>query len=179
MKEKLKGILNDKNLDMILITDPYSLRYYTGFRGGEGTAVVTSHRNVLIVDSRYTEAAEKESDFEVIEYNLKNPMKSILSDIANKENVATIGFEDQSIIYSTLHRYIGFFNSSEGLTKQPEFMPLGDALIIPRQIKTYESRSGNNHIAESQFLGFCYALLDAADGSHLATEAHLSSHAPT
>ena len=138
MKDKLKGILNDKNLDMILITDPYSLRYYTGFRGGEGTAVVTSHRNVLIVDSRYTEAAEKESDFEVIEYNLKNPMKSILSDIASKENVATIGFEDQSIIYSTLHRYIGFFNSSEGLTKQPEFMPLGDALMIPRQIKTPE-----------------------------------------
>ena len=64
-RELLKGIMEAAEVDGILINDPYSLRYYTGFRGGEGVAVLSRESYVLITDSRYTEAAGQESEFEV------------------------------------------------------------------------------------------------------------------
>ena len=128
MKKILSGILNEKNLDAILITDPYNLRYYTGFTGGEGVAAVTKDRYVLITDSRYTEAAGKESDFEVIEYNSDNPIDKILNGIICCALGVIIGFEDKSIKYS---EYTKYNNVLKG-----ELVPLGDALLIPRQIKS-------------------------------------------
>ena len=45
-KELIQGIISEAGVDMVLITDPYNLRYYTGFRGGEGVAVMTRDRYV-------------------------------------------------------------------------------------------------------------------------------------
>ena len=126
---QIKNLLNEKNIDAILITDPYNLRYYTGFRGGEGIAVVTKNSNILITDSRYTEAAEKESDFEVREFNKKNPLKELISEIIRTDNVQKVGFEDLSISFDDYRRYNSYIDS---------MIPLGDALILPRQIKTPE-----------------------------------------
>ena len=67
-------LMNDSGVSAILITDPYNLRYYTGFRGGEGYALITNKDSkVLITDSRYTEAAEKEcyTGFTVRQYDTK------------------------------------------------------------------------------------------------------------
>ena len=138
-KEIIKSILDASDVNAILITDPYSLRYYTGFRGGEGVAVVTGNRSVLMVDSRYTEAAEKESDFEVIEFSVKRPLKDILLEIVRSENVTAVGFEDQSITFADYTRYNKYFNdgSAEG-KEEIKTAPMGDSLLIPRQIKTPE-----------------------------------------
>ena len=85
MTEQLKEIMKAGSLDGILITDPFSLRYYTGFRGGEGIALSAAGEHILYVDSRYTEAAsqevkEAESGFAVIEYNHANPLYELLRD---------------------------------------------------------------------------------------------------
>ena len=55
-------ILNESKCDAIIITDPYNLRYYTGFCGGEGTAVFSKNDKVLLVDSRYTQEAINETN---------------------------------------------------------------------------------------------------------------------
>ena len=56
-------ILTNVEVDAVLITDPYNLRYYTGFRGGEGVALISKGSKILITDSRYTEAAGKECEY--------------------------------------------------------------------------------------------------------------------
>ena len=115
---------------MVMITDQYNLRYYTGFRGGEGVAFVLGNgKKYLIVDSRYTEAAKAESDFEVIEYNNTNPMPGIIRKIIEESGEKEIGFEDKSLIYSEAKKYMQY--AGEDIT----FTPLGDKLLQKRQIK--------------------------------------------
>ena len=140
MKENLRNIIETKNIDAILITDPFNLRYYTGFRGGEGIAVVTKSNAYLMTDSRYTEAATKESDFEVREFNAKNPLKSILNDIIDKDTIQTTGFEDLSISYDSYRNYKKIFEGTDNASEENkgQMIPLGDELLLPRQIKTAE-----------------------------------------
>lgn len=68
-----------QNLDAVLIlkSDPFLSGYYppykdrlkkvTGFTGSDGVALVLKEGGVLFVDSRYTEQAKGETDFEVLE----------------------------------------------------------------------------------------------------------------
>ena len=37
----------------------------------------------------------------------------------------------------------------------------------------------DDDMVETEFCGFGYALFDTADGTHLATQAYLATHAPT
>ena len=151
MKEIIKKILSEKNLDAIIITDPYNLRYYSGFRGGEGVAVITTESSALITDSRYTEAAGKESDFEVLEYNSKNPMKELIKNIIKKDKVQKIGFEDLSISYDDFRKHSKTFDEySTEINVQVEMLPLGDALLIPRRIKS-EKEIG--YLREAEHIG--------------------------
>ena len=51
------GILKDKNLDAMVITDPFNMRYVSGFRGGEGkTSIFPIPRKywlrILVIRSR-------------------------------------------------------------------------------------------------------------------------------
>ena len=50
--DKLSKLLTEA--DGVLITSPQNLRYFTGFRGGEGVALITADKRYLFVDSRYT-----------------------------------------------------------------------------------------------------------------------------
>ncbi|MCR4609573.1 MAG: aminopeptidase P family protein [Eubacterium sp.] len=147
-------IFEKKNGNVLLITDRYNLRYYTGFRGGEGTAVVTPTGRYLIVDSRYTEAAKEDvaikgSGFTVIEFNNDEPKFKILAGILiEMTGNINILFEDKSLTVSE------FKEISHGIAEAfkkyyPQFeeilrsslmnwIPAGDNLEIPRRIKTPE-----------------------------------------
>jgi Xaa-Pro aminopeptidase len=137
-KELIQGIIKKAGVDMVLITDPYNLRYYTGFRGGEGTAVMTRDRYVLITDSRYTEAASKESDFEVIEFNIKRSKKDIIIDIAKECDARALGFEDESISYKEFLFYENMFSEACPADKQLVLRPVGSLLLSPRRVKSAE-----------------------------------------
>ena len=78
---KLEDIFREKKAEALLITDPYNMRYISGFRGGEGMLFLTLDRRVLITDSRYTEAASQETDFEVIEENRGHRRTDILREL--------------------------------------------------------------------------------------------------
>ena len=135
MTEQMKEIMKAGSLDGILITDPFSLRYYTGFRGGEGIALSAADEHILYVDSRYTEAAsqevkEAESGFTVIEYNHAKPLYELLREQLKRANAAKVGFEDRSMTCSTFTKFVKEL--------QVKLVPLEDALTIPRQIKTEE-----------------------------------------
>lgn len=132
---KFDAILDELKVDAILVTDGYNLRYFSKFRGGEGTLVITRNTKTLIVDSRYTEAAKEESDFRVVEFNRENPRLNIINDIIALENIKVMGFEDRSMLVSDYSEYL------ENLKGLEEFVPVKDALLKERSIKTEEELS--------------------------------------
>lgn len=101
----MKQLSCDFQLDALLITDPYNIRYLSGFRGGEGALYISKNQNVLITDSRYTEQAEKESEFAVIEENSAHNRVQILKECIWKEKSGfnqgfSMGYEDNYMICS-------------------------------------------------------------------------------
>ena len=134
MSIKYSDLLETAKVQAILITDPYNLRYYSGFRGGEGFSLITEKGSrVLITDSRYTEAAGKEcfDGFVVKQFDTKISVYDILTEYIKNEDIRTIGFEDESISFRMYSRLCEKLDI-EGLT----FVPIKDTLMVPRQIKT-------------------------------------------
>ncbi len=103
MKNKLKTLF--KTVDAVLLTSAHNLRYFTGFRGGEGIALITENARCLFVDSRYTVAAQAEApEFDVIEYGGGRRNTEIgqrLKELAVKR----LGFEDH---FLTVQEYQAF-----------------------------------------------------------------------
>ena len=64
---KAQELIKKEGLVGMIITDPYNMRHLSGFRGGEGALYISATQQVLITDSRYTEQAEKESDFTIVQ----------------------------------------------------------------------------------------------------------------
>lgn len=91
MYKKLYNYLKESGA--FLITSPHSLRYFTNFSGGEGIAVIGMNFNVLITDSRYTEAAEKEAeDFKIIQ---AVPYVSALKELLKENGINKIYYEEE------------------------------------------------------------------------------------
>ena len=76
----MKTVIDELQLDAAVITDEYNMRHISGFRGGEGALYISDTQKVLITDSRYTEQAEKESDFTVIEECQSHKRETILKE---------------------------------------------------------------------------------------------------
>ncbi len=133
--EELKNICRERELQGILITDPYNLRYLTGFCGGEGVALYTESMAVLYVDSRYTKAAEEEclvkgNGFRVKEFNRREPLMELLKGQLVKDEAERIGFEDRVMVCSTFSRY----TAELGV----RLLPLEGSLDCLRRLKTPE-----------------------------------------
>lgn len=128
----IDSVLEEFKLDALLITDPYNMRYISGFRGGEGTLYISRNNKVLITDSRYTEAAGKESDFTVIESNRNHKTTDILLKLLQEENGVILGYEDEAMLCKTFRTY------QKELPVVKEWVPVGGAVTKLRQIKTEE-----------------------------------------
>lgn len=103
----VKHLLEELDLDALLITDPYNMRYISGFRGGEGILYISKKQNILITDSRYTEQAQKESGFTVIEEHRGHKRETILRECMEKEGSTTgfrMGYEDESLLCSQFEK---------------------------------------------------------------------------
>jgi Xaa-Pro aminopeptidase len=123
---KLNDSWND--LDGIILTSPHALRYFTGFCGGEGIALIGPSLRCLFVDSRYTVAALKEAPaFEVIEFGAGQ------RDILLRERMQkmrAIGYEDE---YLTVAE---FQHLKENCKEIAEWVGLSRKLEQLRIIKT-------------------------------------------
>ncbi len=117
---KLLKAMSDADIDVLFITDEKNMHYYTGFYQGEGYAVISQRRLVVVTDSRYTEYASKVcKGFEVV-----NIVSSKPSDFISDSDIC--GFEDMTISY---RQYRAFKDEIKNLK------PVGDMTDKPRQIK--------------------------------------------
>jgi len=138
IKERLK-IFRDKikkenkEIEGFLITNLKNLNYLTGF-DGEGFAFITSSKNYLLTDSRYTEQAQKESpDFKILtdEPNKKNARILALKKILAKSKIKKIAFESNNLSYADFKKYSDSFDSVG-------FLPTENIIEQIRMIKDKE-----------------------------------------
>lgn len=95
--QRLEDIRKVKELDAILITDKYNMRYIAGYRG-EGMLLYTAYHKYILTDSRYTEQVEKECiEYECVDI-ADNGYGKTLSKVISSD-IKKLGFENNSISY--------------------------------------------------------------------------------
>ncbi|MBM7613992.1 M24 family metallopeptidase [Alkaliphilus hydrothermalis] len=123
---KVRNLLDEKNLDAILLYKPENRRYIAGFTGSNGYILITKEKAIFITDFRYTiQASEQCQGFEIVEMNNHNP----LSDVLKSYSLKRLGIEEEHVSYGQ------FLEFSEKLP-EVEFVPLKGTLTTIRSIKT-------------------------------------------
>lgn len=131
MRVNVDSVLEQAGIDALLVTDPYNMRYISGFRGGEGILYISRKQQVLITDSRYTEAAANESDFTVTEENSGHKRAKILKECMERDNARVLGYEDCSMLCCE-------FQSFQKELSAEQWKPMGEAVNQLRRIKSPE-----------------------------------------
>jgi len=97
--ERLVGLLAEPGLDGLLVTDPFNLRYLTGFTGTNGLAVLGPEQRTFVTDFRYVDQAEQQvPDFERIQGR-----QDLLGDVAERLS-GRVGFDDANVSVRTHRR---------------------------------------------------------------------------
>lgn len=81
-------------LDALLLTDPITIRYASGFSITDGAAIIGRDKAWLITDSRYEEAArETVTDMEILSASSGTPFKTLAGHIFDQNAFAAVGAE--------------------------------------------------------------------------------------
>ncbi len=133
--ERLRARMVEKGLDGLLISQPESRRYVSGFTGSAGNLFISKSVAVLVTDFRYTEQATKQSpDFEV--FQAQGPMKDWLPDLLKRLNAPKVGFEAEHMTVATHKRFQDLLQGAGA--GMPELVST-EGLVSPlREIKDAE-----------------------------------------
>lgn len=127
--EKLRSVLNIKNLDACLITGRANTLYFSGFTGSTSFLLVEMNRAWLIVDFRYTIQAKNQA-FEGIEVmEVDGSFYSTLNNIIKRYPMRDIGFEGDIIPYTEYEKL------NEKLSNVKKLVNLDGCIDKIRQIK--------------------------------------------
>lgn len=122
---KLKDIISTNSIDSILISDPISRLYFTGFKGTSGFGLITNDKNYFITDFRYKDQATSEcTDFEVLITSNELTLDNIIASL----NLTSVGYEDESMTVKSLY-------DLEEALPDTKFVPLGSELKSVRKVK--------------------------------------------
>jgi Xaa-Pro aminopeptidase len=151
--EKIRQVLADRKLDLLLVSQPENRRYLSGFTGSAGTLLITPRRAILATDFRYYEQVARQApDWELarIKTTLDDLLPDLLDDLLpdrlDSQAVQRLGFESQHVSVDQFRRW----NRSRGGV---EWVRLKDAVEQIRAVKEE---------AEIEALRRSVALTDAA-----------------
>ena len=105
--EKIRGVLEDE-YTAALVTSQVNRRYLTGFPSSAGAVLITHSKALLLVDSRYFEAAQKtvKPPIEVIQISR---LTDDLNRIFLEENIKSVIIEDEAVTVAQLKEYQAVF----------------------------------------------------------------------
>ena len=130
--QKLRNEMKQREVEALLVTSPYNLRYITEFTGTAGLAIVTQQKAVFITDFRYTEqAGEQVKEFKVIQAE-KNLMDEVVKTVKSMD-IQTLAFEQDYMTYASATQY------KEKLDCNLE--PISNLIEKIRMVKTAEEVS--------------------------------------
>ena len=127
--EKVLALLSKMELDACLLKGMDNIFYLTGFRGSEGTLLVTRGDVFLMTDFRYiTHAQEVTHGIKIVELRDK---KNILEEICNQYGIRKIGFDS---LHTPFFAYKKWSETAESV----EFVPLDNTIEEIRKNKEPE-----------------------------------------
>ena len=96
---QLRTKMLEEKIPALLITNPYNLRYMTGFTGTTGMALVTANQAYFITDFRYVEQASEQCvGYEIVKNT--GPIFEEILPLLNKEEIAQLGFDDLHLSFA-------------------------------------------------------------------------------
>lgn len=102
--QKLRALMEKKDLDAFIVTSAQNRRYISGFTGSAGLLIITKSKQLFITDFRYIEqATEQAPDFEIIEHK-----QSIIQEAAAqllKESAQRVGFEHEDVTFALYQQF--------------------------------------------------------------------------
>lgn len=129
---KLKELMKEKNVEAVLITNLLNVRYFTGFTGTTGTALVIGDKKFFITDFRYVSQGKEQVEkhgFELICENISTMKK--IGELLREFNIKKLAIENQNV---TLDQFKLF----EENFPQVEYIYLDDSFTKIREIKSEE-----------------------------------------
>lgn len=121
--DRIKGLMADGNIDAAVISDPYNIRYLSGFTGGEGYLYISDKRQCMLVDSRYTLWAEDEcKDTDVI--TIKDNYYDTINDFIKADAVRTAALEGNHLTYNEFRKFREKLPSCDMVSAGDEFTNL-------------------------------------------------------
>ena len=91
-------ILKQEKVDAFLLTDLINIRYLSGFKGSEASAMITPEALFLLVDSRYTAQAKIEAPLFRVSKILKRTEDTIK--LIKRLKLKKVGFDAMAISYA-------------------------------------------------------------------------------
>jgi Xaa-Pro aminopeptidase len=123
--DRLVGLLRERELDSLLVTNLLNVRYLTGFTGTNGACIVSADERIFFTDFRYVEMAREQvpADLEHVEVG-----RDILGDLAKRLS-GRAGFDDEDLSVSA-HRKV-----AERLPEGVELVAAGGLVEELRAVK--------------------------------------------
>ena len=122
--DRLVGLLDERELDCLLVTNLVNVRYLTGFTGTNGACIVSRDERLFLTDFRYVEQASSQ----VQGYERVKAGTDMAGDLAGRLR-GRAGFEDAHVTVE-LHRKLG-----EKLADGVELVPAGRLVEGLREVK--------------------------------------------
>jgi len=146
---KLRASILEKGLDVLLISQPENLLYFSGFTGSSGWLLISEKNAILATDFRYVEQAKEESpDFEIIQ--TKQGIHNWLPDLVSDSGWYKLGFEANFISYEVYHKL------SEAIKSKQVNLELVPTTGIVEQLRS---------IKEPEELGFITKAVELANAA--------------
>ena len=109
--ERLRAALDAQQLDGLLVSQPESRYYLSGYRGHDlpprdsaGYLIVTASKALLLTDPRTTEQAQQEApEFEVVTYSTGNQGPRAVAEVLAALGVKRVGFETIHLPHAIWH----------------------------------------------------------------------------
>jgi Xaa-Pro aminopeptidase len=130
--DRLAGLLAEREVERMLVTDLFNVRYLTGFTGTNGVCVCGPEERLLLTDFRYTERAAEETEdwgWEVVTI-----ADDWLGGIAGRLS-GRVGFEDDQMSVRTRERL------GARLSDGVELVPAGGTVEKLRRVKDADELS--------------------------------------
>ncbi len=108
---KLREALARKGADAALITTDENIRYYSGFSGSSSQLLITQSEKYLFTDARYTEQAESDTDFAVIE--TKSPARLAAIFERAKAGGRRLGIDLTGVSYKAYKDYLNHIGEAD------------------------------------------------------------------
>ncbi|MGL5507073.1 MAG: M24 family metallopeptidase [Paraclostridium sp.] len=100
--EKIKLVLEEKNLDAIYISNPENVNYISKYSDEAAFVLITKKNNYLITDTRFMELAQSEcTGFEIINWHLYDrSLVNAIKEICIKESLHKLAFEQNDLVFA-------------------------------------------------------------------------------